>query len=441
MRTFRAVGVSSILKAMWPSSDWEKVLPVQSVSRVSIPGFTFAHVDDLMQQIQSKCSGKHSLYLSPDEWGKSPLASLQKNYPEGAGIKLMKRLGGIDVPYVVEGQSGKVQELVLPSHRQQILTFNFLHRVGLAPQLFDILEIDGGSALCVAYIVEHAPGTVPTSADANQMINALKELVAAKHLQLLNWHGFEGRDFRIPDCNNNLLLNKKGVGVYVDVQNFKLLNYDKHLLETARNAEKFSHFGKSSYLLGGSYLYQSIPGVSLPAKRDPAHRMRTLLSMLKSSGVNLKDRVVLDIGCNLGLMGAQYLKQGALWFHGWDFPEVIIHASHILSSIGCTRFSLTEAQLTPQTDLLNSMPSFLHNHLNNSIISYLAIRKHAGWLAALGSFPWAYMIYEGHEREDQEMSRTHIAEFQRLVPIEILSENKVTDGTSHLRYVALLKRL
>jgi hypothetical protein len=100
---------------------------------------------------------------------------------------------------------------------------------------------------------------------------------------------------------------------YVDLQNFALDNYYNYLKDIAIQASKNSHFGQKSYLLGGEYLYQEVPGLNLGAKRSPAVRFETFKKLLQKSGLSLKDKFVMDVGCNIGLMGAQYLKDGAAW--------------------------------------------------------------------------------------------------------------------------------
>ena len=441
IRTLRAVGLWTFLKTIGPRSNWERVLPVQSVRRISIPGFSFSTIDQIVSQIGPTSSGTHSLYLSPDQWAKSPLSSLQMDYPIGCGLKLMKRLGGIDVPYVIEGNSGKIQELMLPSHKQQVLTFNFLYRFGVTPQLYDLLEIDGGGTTCVGYVVEHAPGGCPSAEDCQRIIASFRQLVDENHLRLVNWHGFEGRDFQLPNCNNNIILNAEGRPVYVDVQNFKLINYDKQLMKMVQYKEQISHVGKESNHVGKIPILQSIPGILIPGQQDATDRKSDVIAMLESLRIVLQERIVLDIGCHLGLMGAQYLKYGAKWYHGLDTSQVIPHANAILSSIGCTRFSLAETQLSPNTDVLHQLPPFLHHQLEDSLVSYRSARIPKGWAPVLESFPWTYMIYEGHESEETGTNHAHITEIQKRVPIKILAEHAGGNSDQSSRYVAVLERL
>lgn len=438
-RTIRTVGMAGMIAALRPRARWESELPIQSVRRVSLPGLAFAAPEQLLARVEISASGAHSAYLAPDRWAAGPLAPLKHDYPDGCGLKLMKRPGGVETPYVMPG-FGAVQERLLPTHRQQILTMNFLHEAGLAPRLYDLIEIDGGAASCVAYVVEHAPGGAPAEPTCMEVIAAIRRLVASGRLRLINWYGFDDRDFQCPECNGNLRTDAKGVAVYVDTQNFGVAEYGRTLIATARDAQEVSHFGDRTHLLGGRYLYQAVPGVQMPAKRDPAHRMAKLKDMLGQAGLAIEGRAILDIGCNIGLMGAQYLKNGALWLHGWDMPQVVEQTRRILLATGCTRFSLTGTQLGPDTDLLRNLPAFLGPHLEQAVVSYLAIRGHVGWLPSLGTLPWAYMIYEGHEDEDDAVSRAQIAAFSRTVPVDVLAERQIADGTSRPRYVSLLRR-
>ena len=367
------------------------------------------------------------------------LASLQGSYPAGCGLKLMKRLGGLDQPLLTEGNSGFLQRrLLLPTH--QVIVANYLHILGLAPRLVDMFVLDGEAAQTVAYVSDHMPGGTPSKAQCSEVIEALRSAVSSGSLQLVNWNGFDDGDFACPDCNGNLLLDLEGRPRYVDTHNFRVLDYDKTLLGEVRNARSVSSFGAPSYLLGKDYLYQSVPGVRLAAKRDCAMRMSVLLRLLDQAGVNLTNRVVLDVGCNAGLMAAQYLKAGAHWVCGWDTPELIMQTERLMRAVGCTRFSLVGCFLSETTNFVADIGDFLQPKLSRAIVSYLSVRRHMGWLPTLAQTPWEFMLYEGHEEETAEDNHGFLEEFNAMIPIEICGEDSITDGTSKCRYVALLRR-
>ena len=225
---------------------------------------------------------------------------------------------------------------------------------------------------------------------------------------------------------------------YIDFQNFSLTSYGTFLKSVAIEAAEASHFGDKSILRGGRYLYQSVPGVNLPGKRNPEKRFEVLLKLMKTAGVSVQNRLVLDIGCNIGMMMAQYLKQGALWCHGWDQEVVAPHTEKLLYALGCTRFSTTGGVITQSIDLEKDLGCHLKPHLTGCVISYLAIRGHINWLDALKEIPWAFMIYEGHEGETTEQSLRYLEDLKKVVPFRIGAQGEYADGDSDSRTIAIL---
>jgi hypothetical protein len=193
-------------------------------------------------------------------------------------------------------------------------------------------------------------------------------------------------------------------------------------------------------LRGGSYLYQSIPGVRLPSRRRIEDRIGPLHELLNSAGVSVERRLVLDFGCNIGMMMAQYLKLGAGWCHGWDRAAVTPHTERMLLSLGCTRFSLTGCDIEASRAVESDLPEFLDPLLKSSVISYLAVRGHLGWLDALARIPWTFLIYEGHEDETQEQFESFMGELKQQIRFQVRGVRDYRDGDSDPRTLAVLVR-
>jgi hypothetical protein len=147
----------------------------------------------------------------------------------------------------------------------------------------------------------------------------------------------------------------------------------------------------------------------------------------------------MDVGCNMGLMGAQYLKDGAAWFHGFDMPNVVSSTEKILTAIGCTKFSTTGLTMSEDVSLIQHLPQNLKDRLGGCVISYLAIRGHIGWIKELGEIPWDFMLYEGHQEEDVTMNHHFISELQKLKKSVVLEERCISDANSTPRYIAIIK--
>lgn len=445
-RTLRQVGVGVLVSRLTPvKSRWERELPVQQPRKVgTIPGISFSSFDEIVQTLVSDEAliekGAHAIYLPPEVWKSGVWSELAKDYPDDAGLKVVKRLGGINGPYVSKESSCITQQFILQGHNEQLIVNNVLMIQGISPKLYDVLELVSGETSCVVYVVQHVDGgVVKENHVCEELIYRIKAAVECRLLQLVNWNGFDDDDFLCPECNGNLLL-AKGIGkaLYVDIQNFRLAEYTPYLKELAIQAQKASHFGDSSIMLGGKYLYQAVPGLGIPAKRDPAMRMKYINELLEGVRLNLVEKIVLDVGCNLGLMMAQYLGVCAKWVHGWDMPHIVEHSAKMLAAVGCTRFSLTGCELNNDYPLHEDIPEHLRG--DRFVISYLSIRGHVGWLKDLAKIDWEFMIYEGHEDESEKDFKLFCKQLSRLVEHKVLAETYKSDGTSRDRKVAIILR-
>jgi len=175
----------------------------------------------------------------------------------------------------------------------------------------------------------------------------------------------------------------------------------------------------------------------MPSRRKIDQRFSVIDRLMAEHNVGLQGKLVLDIGCNIGMAMAEYMKRGAKWCHGWDRRIIVNHAGGLLPALGCTRFSLTGGDLHKEQRLENDVAEFIRNDLDGCVISYLAVRLHVGWLDSLKSIKWSYLIYEEHQGDDFE---SDMAEFSKLVDFEILEATQYADGLSGERTVAILKR-
>jgi hypothetical protein len=444
-RVAKRIGIKNLFdKAIGTPASWQEVLPVQSARRINVSDLELSNLesflDDLKQSSLSYGTGGHAVYLPPETVRNTPFREVSKYYPCNAGLKIVRHPGGLsESVYVYNGEGeSRLHLKLIHNLRHLTLVANLLHVNGVGPRLHDLVELQCNNNLWTAFVVEHVAKPLTSTDVCEKGIKTIRDLEQRNLVKIILPSGFEDGEFQCPDCSGNAFMTADGEFRYIDFQNFALTGYGEYLKTVALEAAEASHFGDKSILRGGRYLYQSVPGVPLPGKRNPETRMQILRKLMEKAGVSVENRLVLDIGCNVGMMMAQYLKAGALWCHGWDQEVVVPHTEKLLYALGCTRFSTTGGLITESIDLPGHLASHLKPHLNDCVVSYLAVRGHINWLDALKEIPWAFMIYEGHEGETTEQSLRYLDEFNKTVPFRIAAHGEYADGDSEPRTVAIL---
>lgn len=446
-RVAKRIGVRNLFeKAIGTPASWQEVLPVQTARRISIPDLELSDLDSYLSELKNSglaySTGGHAVYLPPETIENTPFRELLNYYPPNSGLKIVRHPGGLsESVYVYKGEGeSRLHLRLIHNLRHLTLVANLLHVNDVGPRLYDLVELECKNHLWTAFVVEHV-GEPLTSMDVYEKgIKTIRDLEQRNLVKIILPSGFDDQEFQYPDCSGNAFMTVSGEFRYIDFQNFALTGYGEYLKSVALEAAEASHFGDKSILRGGRYLYQSVPGLPLPGKRNPEKRAEVLSELMNTAGVAIQNRLVLDIGCNVGMMMAQYLKLGALWCHGWDQDVVVPHTEKLLYALGCTRFSTTGGVITPSTDLEGVLAPHLKRHLNGCVISYLAVRGHINWLDALKEIPWGFMIYEGHEGETTEQSLRYLEEFKKTVPFRTAAHGEYADGDSEPRTVAILIR-
>jgi hypothetical protein len=448
-RLLRRVGPRELFgRSFGFTPSWEDVLPLQTPQQYVVPNVTFHDAADLLNHLNTDTvRGGHAIYLSPEAWRKTAFRTLADNYPDDAGLKIVITPGGINNgTYIRDGfWNGRGQSIfqknVIHDHLRLTIVANLLFSHGVGPRLYDLIELDCGGTAWVGYVVEHVNGRMPSLIECTNGIEQLRSLEEAGLILNNMPDGWEDEDFQGPACKGNAFVDDTGHFQYVDFQNFILTDYDRFLRSVAVEATEKSHFGETSLLRRGRpYLYQSVPGLNLPGKRNPEQRTKLLVDLMKAADVSIAGRLVLDVGCNIGGMMAQYLKLGARWCHGWDRDFVTPHTEKLLLALGCTRFSTSGGDINRDKDIESDLPHFLRPLLDGCVISYLAVRGHLGWLEALAKIPWSLLIYEGHEDESKADFDKHMNELRNLVTFRVTAATTSADGDSDERMVAILVR-
>jgi hypothetical protein len=447
-RVVRQLGPLTLASAVLGSwrEGWHGVLPLQAPTRIAVPGSEAFSVDALAAGLKETGlpvgTGHHTVYLPPRSLAASRLNALAELYPPDAGLKLLRLPGPADGSgYLFGTGHSAIQHEVTHDRRELTLVANLLHVRGIGPRLYDLVELETPQGVWTGYVVQHSGSGVPTSEACESLLARIRALETAGAIRMSTPGGFAHIDFAPPACNGNAVADEASGAYYVDFQNFLLRHYAHTVEQAAVAAAESTHYGDESLLRGGRYLYQSVPGIALAAKRNINARIWQFEALLRSAGTSLDRRIVLDFGCNVGMMMGQYLRLGAGWCHGWDLPTVAPHAEELLYLTGCTRFSTSGVSLERGSRPEDTLPSFLVRRLQGCVISYLAVRRHLGWHDTLGRLPWSHLLYEGHEQETLDSIDRHVGALSRLAPVRVAARAMVDDGDSTARPIAVIARL
>ena len=445
----------TFLRHIWQNGLWREILRrnlrrqdrKHQMPMVLDAAFTLNRESDLSSELQKSgirfSEGTHAIYIPPQPELSRKLGEFVSFYPEDAGFKVLKNGGApSEVSYVGQNRSYFwAGALVVGKALDLMPVANLLQALGIGPGLYDLAELAAGPSRLSMFVVEHIPSTEPNQEEWRQFMDKLAELMERKQIMTTTPDWENNDDFAPPDCSHNLVKSEKNGRLYfVDTQNFLIPDYDSYLQHQIRTATKTVHFGHKHLLRGGRYLYQQVPGVKEAGKRDTRTRWKRVKSLLAVKDIKVEGSPVLDIGCNTGMMLAEALNDGALWGIGWDKPEIISHAKSLLGALGYTRHHLVGRVLVKESPLPQDIPPHLYSRLENSIILYLAIRHHIGFIDALRQMPWRALVYEGAQDEKREELVSIIREFQEKIPCTVVDAGNASDGDCTDRPLVLFIR-
>ena len=384
--------------------------------------------------------GQHTLYIPPQDGLEGLLPSVLDFYPPQCGFKILKDFRSPDEANYLAGRNQLLGRTKLVGTPQaQLITANYLYSLGIGPRVWDVCGWRSSTCSYTVFVVQHIAGNSPTSTQHTNFIKRLKEVLSSSqlHVLLANWE--QARDFRGPDCNRNLVQSESLGLQYVDFQNFCLTNPGAWSNDIIAAGKERFHFGAGRPLRGAKYLYQSVPGMTGPGKRNTSKRWQFIVSQLQKAGLNFVGRVVLDIGCNAGMILHSSLVEGAAWALGWDRPLMVPYTQELLLSLGASRFSLVGADLNPSYPIEKDIPENLGNRLTESVIFYLSVHKHIGVLQSLQQIPWRVLVYEGHQGERLQ-DIPQILSPLLAANVRCVESASIADGDSAARPVVLLVR-
>lgn len=395
----------------------------------------------LTEQSLEYMEGACCLYIPPQPRLRDAFSQILAIYPKHVGLKILKDINSPAIAkYVskaVAPNAGNLEAFTSCLPVEFLRVANYLYSKGVGPRVYDLIEIQTPHNKLSAYVVQHVSGSIPSEEQCQAFMEKLEELFKHQLLALPNWKDKE--DFQCPGCKGNLLHDPdSGSTLYVDFQSFMLKDNIMYLEQLAEEVSQEVHFGDAHWLRGGRYLYQSIPGLQI-GQRDVGARWKLFKKLFADAGISLQDKVVFDIGCNMGMISYSALVDGARWVVGWDRPKVAQHTTKILLALGLTRFNIVSQEINPDTKFHLSLPENIDSNAP-TILFYLAMRKHIGFPDGVNQLPFQTMVYEGHEDETLEDTKNYLQEILSKWKLKTVCMTTYRDGDSKARSLAILRR-
>jgi hypothetical protein len=324
--------------------------------------------------------GGNAFYLPPQRDLADMLGPAVDRYPPGSGFKVLRDFRGLEEAHYLHPQrQTRLRRRLIGTPRDQLIAANYLHRLTLGPRVWDVCVLRAGSVSMPAFVVQHVEGTTPNARECAMFLQRLRTALAETELRISVPNWARNKDFRSPTCNGNLLRDAGGALNYIDFQNFAL-----------RNPRRIP--GSSPYAWALARRLRT-------AGADAVRRFRAVRDLLSQQCVELNDRVVLEVGCNTGVMLHHALSAGAWWAVGWDDPAAAMQARAIALAQGFTRLDVVPADLSAEYDFGGSIPAWLGPHLDESIVLLLGTRQRSGIATALAELPWRALVCAAHHGE------------------------------------------
>ena len=404
---------------------------------------------ELIAFLEKNCivfyQGNHTIYIPPQKKIKPYLKNSIDIYPDDCGFKILKDFGNPqDVSYFGNQKTNsirlKLRNQIIGKSVDQVKVANYMNYLGIGPRIYDIASLKNKSTNITFFAVQDVKRKTPSIKDCKKFLIELEKILNKTVLKLVVSDWKRKGDFKCPSCNNNLFVEKsrnKNIFRYVDFQNFFLNPNDGWTKQIIKKGHKDLSFGNKRLWRGSLYLYQSINNSTFGAKRNTDKRWSIIKNALKKNDYKFENRLILDIGCNAGMIIQKSLSEGAFWAYGWDLPNVSKVAEELLFSIGETRFNIIKTKLNKKTNLQKSLQKKHKKFLKNSVVFYLAIRHHVGVIESLSDLNCKFFIYEGQQGETLEKSKFHLNIFLKN-KMTIFHEQYITDGDSDDRPLLIL---
>jgi hypothetical protein len=222
---------------------------------------------------------------------------------------------------------------------------------------------------------------------------------------------------------------------YVDFQAFMMRDPQQHICQMADLFYQDGRRGRTRRHSGARHLCPSITG------RDDGQwhaDVDFFKQALQRQGVSVEGAVILDVGCDAGMVMHFALTGGATWAFGWERPPIAAAARKLLLALGMTRFDIFDLDLSGDRDLLADLPQDRHLGIN-SVLFFRAGDQDGAYFERIKTLPFKYMVYKSRKGAQPYQVKHDLAERVAGWGLEIVDVGAVT-GSSGTHVMAVLRR-
>lgn len=354
--------------------------------------------------------GGHTIYIRPQMGLEKLLGKMVAFYPSDAGFKILKQFQSSkrvryvgNLSYGIDGHP-YLLNILTGSASDRAEAASAMHMFEIGPALYDVAEIITKETVMTCFVVQHIDGIRSVQEEHTEFLKRMSNLIHEGIFALAPEDGLNNPDFKAPDCAGHLIKSSRtGKLAFVDFEPFILRDKKSLIKKMCYEACGLLDLGELGLMGTERYGSRSGSGVPRIKVRDVQKRWSIVNNLLHDSGLDVSGRLVLDIGCKAGLMLSCALADGALWGIGWDRPDVIEHTKRLNAVLGNTRLNFFGAKLSEQYRLSDDIPERFNSLLGESVIFYLTVWGHIGFIRELGRIPWRALVFE--EREDSTWER------------------------------------
>ncbi|MCD4665198.1 MAG: hypothetical protein K8R68_07995 [Bacteroidales bacterium] len=411
-------------------------LSKQKIITYELSDSAFITVDDFLKWLKNKCveyiDSRWTIYIPPQKGISNTFSFLKNNHPVDSGLKILKDFRHPDKalythPKLRKKYGSILKRLMTHSPVSLVRVANYLydHKIGI--RVYDLVALKGNNICLTCYVVKHIQGPTVQTDGYNLFIKNIKKFLKSGDITTVGETVENLKDFRPPNCNDNLFIDaKEGRATYVDFQGFLLLNENKIIDNIINETEGKFHPGTvRSNKNGKKYVFEQIPGLYV-GKTNLKNNENIFYQMLEECECSFENRVVFDIGCNTGLRLYNAISKGAIWGFGWDLPDVVAHSRKLLLALGATRFDLFSKNISSNTDFTFDVPKrFMEK--KDGILFLLNSEDQIELKDGVKKMPWEFLFYEG-------------SAFSRPEWAEVVSHRYVVLSTGQEKEVILLRR-